>query len=101
MVHYNENNDQPGWNVELSINDAAAHALLLKAIVGTIRMAMNVPKSDMRDEDSYNIVTMCDLLEAILPDEWQLNGGMEYAEKRANAYKQLRLKEKKEALKRA
>ena len=89
MVHYSENSrEERGLKFELTTNDATMHEMTLRSLVGLIRMAAQCP--DMRDGDMGHIEHATDILNAILPDEWQLQYGIEASEERLKAY-QLRL----------
>jgi len=78
MVHYNENIIHGGQVKELSLHDAGEHYLLLEGLVSVIRMAVQCP--DWYTGDSSKLVVVLDLLEAILPSEYQLKGGIESEE---------------------
>ncbi len=81
MVHYKENSDnEKGMKFDLIVNDGAMHETIMRAMLGTIRMAVQCHNSSMFENDLYNIVTMVEMLDAMLPDEYQLEHGIEYSE---------------------
>lgn len=76
MVQYNENT---GNEVNITLRNGGDHEQLLNGLVDTLRMAVQCPQPN--DTDKYSLVTMLDFLKQILPDEWQLDKGMEAAMK--------------------
>jgi hypothetical protein len=74
MVHYNQQKRNGelvrGIVIDVSINDAAAHALLLKAITTSLRLC--ITSTDKTEDDEYDLLPLIDLLEEIIPDEHEL-----------------------------
>jgi hypothetical protein len=78
MVHYNENIVKNGRPVELSLNSAGSHHILLKSLLGLVRMAAQ--SKDYREDDGENIAVVADFIIDILPGESHLEYGIESEE---------------------
>ena len=75
MVHYSANKgNERGLKISLTINDATGHNALMVGLVTAIRMGLQCDSK--RDTDCENLIVVADFLEAIIPDEWQLNEGI-------------------------
>lgn len=82
MVHYNENAPQQDKMILLdaTVRDASQHEMVLQSLTALIRMAVQCPHPF--DNDNDHIVTVCDLLASLLPNEYQLQSGIAANEKR-------------------
>ena len=74
VIYINEIKKEGGPVCNLTISDGAQHEAMMHSLVNVLRMAVECPSK--RDSDDNHLMVALDLLDAIIPDEFQLNAGI-------------------------
>lgn len=83
MVSYNSEIEKSGLGtgMNLEIEDAGEHELLLTGLLAAIRLSFAaIHSGDARNEDTDHLIKVVDLIEALIPGEYGLQrafGGKE------------------------
>jgi Tfp pilus assembly protein PilF len=74
MVTYYNNNNNNG-NIGITVANAGQHENMMHALVSALRISVNA--TNVRKEDRQNMEAITDLLDALIPDELQLEKGIQ------------------------